>query len=276
VAEHVSPGTGAAPAPAQPQTEGRTARLARWQADLRGRFKLAYFLLAAIVGAAVGLLIVLLADTSTKVGPWSGFRPSQHGQAAASEIAAHVQKRYRLPNGRTLVGVLAREATVQPSDQPIPISAILVTSGYSDQRPEDMAVYRTGKTAFYALCGSGQQCTIPGKPSVQRLELIRRQLLELSLYSFKYLGADAVVAYAPPTVPAAGGASEPTLAFIRRSDWGSQLKNPLNQTLAPLKQLKPGKVPASEKSLVNRVKLWRYDFQQLPDASVALVLKPRG
>jgi hypothetical protein len=57
-----------------------------------------------------------------------------------------------------------------------------------------------GNTAVYNLCGLGAGCTIAGgTPSAARLLLLRREALELSLYTFKYIsGVQNVVAVLPP------------------------------------------------------------------------------
>src|SRR6185312_4220355 len=59
----------------------------------------------------------------------------------------------------------------------------------------------SGKTIAYNLCGIGSSnCSIGvGKPSADRLLLLRREALELALYTFKYIsGTDNVVAILPP------------------------------------------------------------------------------
>jgi hypothetical protein len=58
-----------------------------------------------------------------------------------------------------------------------------------------------GHTIAYNLCGMGSaNCSIGvGTPSPSRLLLLRREALELALYTFKYVGAtDNVVAILPP------------------------------------------------------------------------------
>src|SRR5207245_970324 len=62
-------------------------------------------------------------------------------------------------------------------------------------------------TIVYNLCGQGSgDCSIGvGTPSPARLLLLRREALELALYTFKYLGGiDTVVGILPPGHTAAG------------------------------------------------------------------------
>ena len=59
----------------------------------------------------------------------------------------------------------------------------------------------SGNTIAYNLCGVGSNnCTIGiGKPSALRLLLLKREALELALYTFKYIsGTQNVVAILPP------------------------------------------------------------------------------
>ena len=53
---------------------------------------------------------------------------------------------------------------------------------------------------MYSLCGLGASCSIAtGTPSVERGELVRREILELALYTFKYVGGiENVIAFMPP------------------------------------------------------------------------------
>ena len=51
----------------------------------------------------------------------------------------------------------------------------------------DIKLYED-KGVLYRLCGLGEGCAIAtGKPSIQRHLLLRREALELALYSFRYL-----------------------------------------------------------------------------------------
>ena len=60
-----------------------------------------------------------------------------------------------------------------------------------------------GTTAVYNLCGLGTSCAIAaGTPSLAGELLLRREALELALYTFRYIhGVDSVVAILPPVPP---------------------------------------------------------------------------
>lgn len=261
-ADAEAPGEAAAP-PKQPRRRGLL--------DARTRFGIAYLVLAALVGAAVGLFIVFLGDPGPSASSWSSFRPKDGGAAAAAEIAHHVQGRYRLPSGDSLVTVIDRDPSLQSGGSTFPIAAVELEPAARGLSP---SVYRTNHTFFYALCGLGTSpsCAIPGKPSVARLQLLRREILELSLYSFKYGGADAVVAYAPPTT--SNGKTLRTIAFVRRDDWTPALHQPLTATLPSRPAATPGSLSVREQELSSAVRLYGYRFQPLGDGSLVLLASP--
>jgi hypothetical protein len=252
-----------APAPVKPTL--RTS-------GLHIRFGAAYLALAALVGVAVGLFIVFLGDSGSSNGPrWSLFKPQDHGQAAAAEIARHVAVQYRLPSGDQIVGVLAGPPLIQDTR----ISTVAVRSGFSDERPQDIKLYKADHSLLFILCGFGKSCSIPtGKPSTQRAMLLRREGLELALYTFKYVsGVDSVLTIIPPPK----GQQPKTALYFRKSDLESRLGVPLRTTLSPRDRLVPGGLTSVSQQIVHGLtgtKLYQYQFQSLPDGTAAVVLSP--
>ena len=258
--------------------------LARRRAEAkvpRHRFWLAYLALAALLGAAVGLFVVFLADGGGGGGPWSAWKPSKSGVQGRDEIAKHVGREYALPNGRQLVGILSEPPVVQSGQQSVPVAAIGLRTGLPGETPDDLTVLRADSAWAFVLCGFGDRCAISeGTPSVQRYDLLRREALELSLYTFKYNGdVQSVLTYMPPGKTLnANGSPTTSLIFLRREDVRSALDSPLDKTLpTPKTRLKPGKMSARELSLVRRLTsghVYNYDFQPLQDGSAAIVLTP--
>src|SRR5215213_7933663 len=85
------------------------------------RFRIAYALLAIVLGAAVGSFIVLVGrDDGGSSGTWSGWKaPDGSDLFRAQAIASHVGKQYRLPSGRELVAVIPRiPPAIQTSSDP--------------------------------------------------------------------------------------------------------------------------------------------------------------
>jgi hypothetical protein len=106
-----------------------------------------------------------------------------------------------------------------------------------------------GNGLLYTLNGLGPKGALRGgKPSSERLLLLRREALELALYTFRYIDdVDLVVTLLPPvtvtpTKPAAKGtpaaaAPKPTkqtmALFFRPGDLEPQLEIPLAATIPP-------------------------------------------
>ena len=256
---------------AQPAGRGRRLRF-----ELRHRFGIAYLVLAAIVGAAVGLFVVFLGDSTSSRSAWSSFEPSQHGQEAAATIARYVQDRYRLADGNLFTLVTERDPTIESSNGSVPIKVVAVRSGFADQRPQDVPIYHTNHTIVYDLCGAGTQCSIPGASSKIRGALVQREILELALYTFKYAGADSVLAYVPPLLRVTNGKLKvlTRAAFVVKSDWKKQLSRPLAATLPQRKVNTTGSLTPDEVKTARRISLEGYQFQPLGDGSALLVLAP--
>jgi hypothetical protein len=268
-----------------PTHEEQALVLARRKAEAkvpRHRFGIAYLLLAALLGAAVGLFVVFLSDNGSGGGrQWSAWKPSQGGVQRFDEIAKNVGREYALPNGRQLVGVLSTPPVVQGQSTPVPLRAIAVRTGLTGETPDDASFYGAGDAWAYVLCGFGTSCAIAeGKPSVQRYDLLRREALELALYTFKYnSGIQSVLAYMPPAKNQSGsGQATPSMIFLRRSDVKQALDEPLRTTLPPPKaNLKPGQMSAAELARVRRYtdsRVFNFTFQQLADGTAIVVLDP--
>jgi hypothetical protein len=205
------------------------------------RVGVAYVLLAlAIAGAAAGLILVFVnsgkSSPTSAVGTaesssWSTWQPTTRNRVATIEqIAKHVQARYRLAGGQQLAGVIPKVAVVTTTDQEIPISAVIIHTGFPLDSPKDLSVGLIRRGAMYIMCGSNSDCTLPGTPTVKRGRLVRREALELALYSFRYLGdVHQVVVFMPP----AKGKTPSQALFFREGDVARELDRPLTASLSP-------------------------------------------
>ncbi len=233
-------------------------------APFAARFQL---ILGALLGvAAVAVVAALLIGTGPKAPPgrsWSSWKPdtSKRGDAA-QEIANYVAPTYRLDSGSQLVAVTG--GTPQVAD--LPVRLALAEQG-------NVSVLN-GDGVLYTLCGLGPKCSIAsGKPSAARHLILRREALELALYTFRYTrGTDYVVALLPPLK-----GSDPTQAmFFRKDDLSSALHRPLQYTLpAPpprVSTLDAGSV-STVQALTGR-RLFQFKFEQGQDATVFMVLSP--
>ena len=107
------------------------------------------------------------------------------------------------------------------------ISAIAVRK--TPQSNAGIQVFPSNKTWTYQFCGLGAACSIDsGQATATRGRLVRREALEVALYTFKFVPAiDSVVAFMPPPP----GQTTTTLLFLQKSNLKDQLSLPLSKTL---------------------------------------------
>ena len=241
----------------------------------RGRFALAYLLLALLAGAALaaGALLALADnDRVSDEATWSGWRPTGDESSYPSQIAEFVAERYRLPSGRQLVAVLAGP----PEVQNVEVSAVAIRP-HPAAPNQDLDVVRTDGAVMYVLCGLGPRCSIrEGKPSAERHRLLRREALELALYTFKYVeDIHSVIALLPP--PPSGDSSG--ALFFRKDDGTLRavLDRPLDRTLSLGRAPLPSQIAPAETDTIEALtapRLFTYEFQPAQDGSAVLVLTP--
>ena len=246
---------------------------------------------AALVGIAIGAIgvavAILVGDHSPGPQPkWSSFNPPDGGVGGERDIANYVAPLYR----------------ASPSTQ----LAVVTVQNYSDTGTGTQVALRntndgtlsalSGTTAVFNLCGLGPNCAISaGTPSPDRLLLLRREALELSLFTFKYVhNVDNVVSILPPghsqPVTTAKLTAKPpdkagsksqgatlymAVAFQRRS-LEAFLNRPLTETLP--EQIPPtpttiGQAPEAELvSVLTAQALFKQQIIQAQDGSNVLVL----
>jgi hypothetical protein len=238
----------------------------------RARFGLIYAALALTLAAAIAGVVVYAGQTIHPGPAWSAWKPSGGGIGAAKQIVAHVAPRYRLPDGNQLLDVITKHPSVSSGGQtvPVPLIAVRGPKGKVDQ-VEDVS---NDSSLTFALCGLGAACSIAtGTPSVERAALVRREALELALYTFKYIpGIKSVVAFMPP--PA--GTKPTTAVYLQKSDLAPELKVPLTRTLSPHVPL-PTKISAAEQARVDSItgsKLYTFGYSQTQQGDLVLVLSP--
>jgi hypothetical protein len=196
----------------------------RVESPFAPRFQFLTGVLIAVGVASVALMVALaLAPGRTqRQGPdWSPWRPTEQGPAGAVQIAGYVSRQYRLPGRRQLVAVTGGPLEAAG----LPLTVALRQSPSQGGNIELIE----GDGVLYRLCGLGEKCSIPyGKPSRRRHLLLRREALELALYSFRYLdGVDDVAVFMPPPP----GQDPKQALFFRRADLRAQLQAPLRATL---------------------------------------------
>ena len=266
--------------------------------QFRGRFGFMMGLLAGCGLAAAVLLVVLLGDkgsgggrTATASAPadglaanWSPWHPrATDAIGGAEEIADKLGSTYKDEKDKNLTprvegGLIALRS--------IPIKVAVPAAGDRFQEVPGLGVQ-------YTLAGFGKDGRLEDTtPSRARRRLLRREALEMSLYTFRYLpGVDMVVALLPPAPKveqvhedpqartAKGEKAKPErfqrqALFWRRADLRRQLANPLSTTMA-LKAPKLDAVAPAEAKRIDALTLdhlYTYDHIQQQDASIYLVL----
>jgi hypothetical protein len=244
----------------------------------RSRFGFIFGALLGLGVAAIALtaLVVAGGSSATRSDGWSAWHPTaEDGLAAADEIALHVGRKYRLANGEQLVAVHA--GPLEISELPLHVAVRTAPEGGDIELLE-------GDSILYTLNGLGPRGSISkGKPSPERHLLLRREALELALYTFRYVdGIDQVVTLLPPPPPEKGADAaattdeeRPTQAvFYRPGDLERQIEAPLRFTI-PDKTPRPETIPAREKNLIEsltRPNLFASSFSQAQDGQAYLVL----
>jgi hypothetical protein len=173
------------------------------------------FLIATTTLFVVGLIAVAVAfvtaHNATNAGPppaWSSWSPPDTGTQGAIDIANHLSPFYRLSQTDQLDAIDVLNVP-NPSSSASSVSQAanpIVEVALQQQAPRSRASavqLLGGHTIAYNLCGLGvnnSSCLIgEGTPSSNRLLLLRREALELSLYTFRYLPTiQNVVAILPP------------------------------------------------------------------------------
>ncbi|MFL5935457.1 MAG: hypothetical protein ACJ744_01290 [Gaiellaceae bacterium] len=238
------------------------------------RFSVAYLALAALLGIAIGTLVVLVERPApTPPPPWSPWQPNEASRVARQQqIASHVGSQYHLNGGKRLVRVVVRD----PDASPNPIRDVALARNLDPKQQSDvLGVVDSTKTAMYILCGDGPHCAIKeGKPSVARGTVLRREALELALYSFRYLDdTDSVVAFFPPQK----GQDLNHVYFFAKTDFKDQLDAPLRFTLPQSKLHVPGSLAPHERRTINALTVprqFRFALRRERGGANVLVLAP--
>jgi hypothetical protein len=244
---------------------------------------------ASASAPAVSIAVVTAHDSST-AGPlpaWSSWSPPDTGTQGAIDIANHLSPFYRLSQTDQLdaIDVLNVPDPGNSASSVSQASNPIVEVALQQQAPRSSAgavQLLPGHTIAYNLCGLGvndSSCLIgEGTPSSNRLLLLRREALELALYTFRYLpNIQNVVAILPPGTtqqtstltptppsPSSAGATPQPLDVAVLYD-----RQELQQfTQVPLSTTLPLKYPPS----VAELPLWR----QTADAAIVDQLTARA
>ena len=246
----------------------------------RGRFAAFYVGLAMVAGVGVGALIVLVGrGTPAPALAWSEWQPTGSAERRAAQIAEHVSDPYRLPSGKPMVAVTYAgvPTATGPDGSTFQVRALAIRPDTTGGRAEenDIDTIDARNAVMYTLCGLGTACSIAeGKASVARGQLLRRQALELALYSFTYLdGINSTLVLLPPR--ADGNVA--TAVFVQRSNVRPELRQPLLETLPSPLVPGVGEIAVDEQRVIDRAtesRMYEYGYLQAQDGSPVMVLSP--
>jgi hypothetical protein len=252
------------------------------------KFRLALVGLFVVCLGSLGAALALSTGSRRHViaGNWSSWSPSDNGLAGSQEIADYLAPYYRATPADQLAVVTA----VNLKNPASPLQIVVPSTSSSGS----LIPLPSGSTVLFNLCGTGSgDCSIgAGTPSSARLLLLRREALELALYTFKYIdGAQTVVAILPPgrTVQGCVGiCAKPqvktttrplslALAFDR-SELGPWLGRPVRETLPedlPPTVSQMQSAPEAELvSVLTAHGLFSERVEQAQDGSSVVVLSP--
>jgi hypothetical protein len=236
-----------APMPAALADSGTVSQTAQPAvAPSRGRFRITLVLLVAVAVAAIAIAIAVASNGNTHSGVkatgWSSWVPSSNGTAGINQIAAHVGPHYRTNASTELDEVTQLSVTSTSSTGTTtgkgPSVAVDATSSSSSSSAGELELLG-GNTVAYDVCGLGTagDCSLGGTPSAARLLLLRREALELALYTFQYIsGTDNVLVVLPPGRTKTNASGSKTKAvtvsvlFVKK-ELQQFLNHPLTHTL---------------------------------------------
>jgi hypothetical protein len=273
------------------------------------RFRVATVILFGLAMAAVVAAIVIGSSgrdsSSSSSQPWSLWKPTDSGNQGAREIADFLAPTYRISAANQLDVITVVNLESQAAEQAAEQAQANGTTATAQSglqvavRPSaasSQVRLLGGNTIAYNLCGiGGKNCAIgTGRPSTDRLLLLRRQALELALYTFKYLsGTDNVLAVLPPghtattntlskqppTSDASSSTKPVTIAVLfQRQELAPLLDHPLGLILPeeePPTVAEMAKAP--EADLVAQATargLFSEQLQQAQDGSSLMILAP--
>jgi len=245
----------------------------------RKRHRISFIVVYAVLGIAIGGAVVgaiMLTGSKTakqqqaQQSKWSAWKPSFGNEhSVAHQIAAQVTQEY----GTGLGGLSHIVLNQDPLQLQPPMVAVDVRSKFGIfNLPRQSELQLTGNSWIYELCGTAQACSLtasrPGQTAASLQRQVVQEMLELALYTFKYIPRiQSVIVLLPPS--AKSSSNESVALFMPRASAGQLLLHPLRTVVG-----RPG-YPAAKVSQSVLPHLFNVDpnyIQQLPDQSFILSL----
>jgi len=217
--------------------------------------------------AAVLVLFAFLVSRGTG-NSWSSYKPKGGDVfTKAQNMADHVAPAYKY-NGTPIAVVQAQPLLYQDAV----VDGIAFTRQPFRKIGSPFKQFEpSGSTVAYVFCGTAPRCGLPSEGAETTVPLLRRETLELALYTFKYTpSVDSIVGLLPP----AGNTNY--AIYLRRRNFQDQLSKPLDATLPQHKVLSYQQLSPVEKATVDRLTMkntYQSQFSQGANGRTLLVLR---
>ena len=226
-----------------------------------------------LVAVTAGLIVLASRPGPPKAQAWSTWQPAPGStKTMTQEIADHVASEYRLSaGGGQLVTVVPSVPAVTSGTQKIAIKAIAIRKTANSNN--GIQILDSSKSELYTLCGLGAGCSIAtGTPSTTRGRLVRREALEVALYTFKFVpSVNSVIAFMPPPP----GATATSVVFLQKGNMTQALDLPLHSTLPLRTPPLPTQSDNAESATIDQLTpTFNYSLTALPTGGAAIVLDP--
>jgi hypothetical protein len=216
---------------------------------------------------AVLILFGMLVSHGTS-NSWSSYKP-RGGDVftKAQNMADHVAPAYKY-NGQPIAVVQAQPLLYQDAV----VDGIAFTRTPFRKIGSPFKQFEpSGSTVAYVFCGTAPKCGLPSIGAEDTVPLLRRETLELALYTFKYSpSVQSIVGLLPP----AGNANY--AIYLRRKNFANELSKPLDATLPQHKVLSYEQLSPVEKATVDRLTVqstYQSQFSQGANGRTLLVLR---
>ena len=190
-------------------------------------------------------------------------------------IADHVSHEYRVSaGGPQLVAIVPSKPTVTSGTTSIAIKAIAIRKTPTSN--QGIEVLGSNASEMFTFCGLGARCSIAtGTATAIRGRLVRREALEVALYTFKFVPSlDSVIAFMPPPP---GTTTTASVLFLRKQNFAAELARPLRTTLERAVPPLPTEADLSEAGTIDALTLssvFNYSLTALQTGGAAIVLDP--
>jgi hypothetical protein len=235
-----------------------------------------YIVLGGLLVAGIAVFVVFMAQPGSPKPPsWSAWKPAGgSAQRMTSEIADHISRGYLVKkDGGQLVAIIPSSPELTQGTAVSNVSTICTLQNANAQSCS--RILGTSGDIQMQLCGLGEACSIQrGTATAARERLLRREALEVALYTFKYVPtANAVIAYLPPPP----GQEPLTVLFLERANLSKELSMPLSKTLPLTTPPLPSQADTQEQKTVDKLTLpveYSFKYQKLTDGTEAIILVP--